>query len=67
MIYFLFSDVEYLLGRPLQRELAAEAQIEVALDSLLHISSSGYFLYEQSTWLCSVKLNHFCLKIFIRI
>ncbi|XP_063585403.1 prominin-1-like [Penaeus indicus] len=38
--YYLFPDVEYLLGRPLQRELAAEAQIEVALDSLLHISSS---------------------------
>ncbi|XP_050725801.1 prominin-1-A-like isoform X3 [Eriocheir sinensis] len=34
------DDIEYLLGRPLQRELAAEAQIEVALDSLLHISSS---------------------------
>ncbi|XP_069958990.1 prominin-1-A isoform X1 [Cherax quadricarinatus] len=33
------DDVEYLLGRPLQRELAGEAQIEVALDSLLHISS----------------------------
>ncbi|XP_066946363.1 prominin-1-A [Macrobrachium rosenbergii] len=34
------DDIEFLLGRPLQRELAAEAQIEVALDSLLHISSS---------------------------
>ncbi|XP_037778899.1 prominin-1-A-like isoform X3 [Penaeus monodon] len=39
-IYSDLDDVEYLLGRPLQRELAAEAQIEVALDSLLHISSS---------------------------
>nr|XP_027209970.1 prominin-1-A-like [Penaeus vannamei] len=39
-IYGDLDDVEYLLGRPLQRELAAEAQIEVALDSLLHISSS---------------------------
>ncbi|XP_063841291.1 prominin-1-A-like isoform X2 [Scylla paramamosain] len=34
------DDIEYLLGRPLQRELAGEAQIEVALDSLLDISSS---------------------------
>nr|XP_045606383.1 prominin-1-A-like isoform X1 [Procambarus clarkii] len=34
------DDIEYLLGRPLQRELAGEAQIEAALDSLLHISSS---------------------------
>ncbi|XP_064095730.1 prominin-1-A-like isoform X2 [Macrobrachium nipponense] len=34
------DDIEFLLGRPLQRELAGEAQIEVALDSLLHISSS---------------------------
>ncbi|XP_076032776.1 prominin [Oratosquilla oratoria] len=34
------DDIEFLLGRPLQRELATEAQIEVALDSLLHISGS---------------------------
>ncbi|XP_068249319.1 prominin-1-A isoform X2 [Palaemon carinicauda] len=34
------DDIEFLLGRPLQRELAGEAQIEVALDSLLHISSN---------------------------
>ncbi|XP_071543470.1 prominin-1-A isoform X2 [Panulirus ornatus] len=38
-IYNDLDDIEYLLGRPLQRELAAEAQIEVALDSLVHISS----------------------------
>ncbi|XP_042219138.1 prominin-1-like [Homarus americanus] len=40
VMYNDLDDIEYLLGRPLQRELAAEAQIEVALDSLLHISSS---------------------------
>ncbi|KAK3860292.1 hypothetical protein Pcinc_033649 [Petrolisthes cinctipes] len=34
------DDIDYLLGRPLQKQLAAEAQIEVALDSLLDISSS---------------------------
>ncbi|KAK7070363.1 hypothetical protein SK128_027269 [Halocaridina rubra] len=39
-IYGDLDDIEYLLGRPLQRELAGEAQIEVALDSLLDISSS---------------------------
>lgn len=40
MVYLVLVDIDYLLGRPLQRQLAAEAQIEVALDSLLDISSS---------------------------
>lgn len=51
------SDIEYLLGRPLQQELAAETQIEVALDSFLDISSSKYCFLPHAVVMCSRKFD----------
>ena len=39
IIYLKFSDVEELLGKPVQIELASETGLDVALDALLDVAN----------------------------
>ncbi|CAL4089182.1 unnamed protein product, partial [Meganyctiphanes norvegica] len=56
-IYTDLDDIKFLLGRPLQAELAAEAQIEVALDSLLYIGNGLRSIVGRMQMLEEVRLQ----------
>jgi hypothetical protein len=39
LLLFFLTDVEGLLGRPIQEELAMETGVDVALDALIDVST----------------------------
>lgn len=55
-----FTDVEELLGKPVQEELSAETGLDVALDALLDVANGNYdnvffFPRSQSTWVLNTR------------